>query len=280
MVTDGADTTDARLTDALLALKAGTSRSSPSASARSRSHKDIQIGRVDVPRSALKGTSLHRRRASTQTRLRRRDRHARRRGRRAHRGPAGRALPADGEPAAVRVRFTASNPVRGFRLQDRARARRDGDAEQRARGADRRRDRAERILYFEGEPRFELKFIRRAVQDDKNLRLVALQRTADNKYLRLGVDDAGPSARRVPQDARGAVRLPRPDPRQHRGRRLHRRSAAHDRRLRREARRRPAHARRPRAFAEGSYAGTPVAEVLPVILERRPRRSTLARSRD
>ena len=28
------------------------------------------------------------------------------------------------------------------------------------------------------------------MQDDANLQLVALQRTADNKYLRLGVDDA------------------------------------------------------------------------------------------
>ena len=52
------------------------------------------------------------------------------------------------------------------------------------------RDRREKILYFEGEPRFELKFIRRAVTDDKNVEVVALQRTADNKFLRLGVDNA------------------------------------------------------------------------------------------
>ena len=50
------------------------------------------------------------------------------------------------------------------------------------------RDAHERILYFEGEPRFEMKFIRRAVADDKNLEVVALQRTADNKFLRLGGD--------------------------------------------------------------------------------------------
>ena len=47
------------------------------------------------------------------------------------------------------------------------------------------RDVRERILYYEGEPRFEMKFIRRAVADDKNLLSVALQRTADNKYMRL-----------------------------------------------------------------------------------------------
>jgi uncharacterized membrane protein len=49
---------------------------------------------------------------------------------------------------------------------------------------------ADRILYYEGEPRFELKFIRRAVADDPNIRLVTLLRTATDKYLRLGIDDS------------------------------------------------------------------------------------------
>ncbi len=40
------------------------------------------------------------------------------------------------------------------------------------------------MLYYEGEPRFEMKFIRRAVNEDKNLAVVTLQRTADNKYMR------------------------------------------------------------------------------------------------
>ena len=51
-------------------------------------------------------------------------------------------------------------------------------------------DRREKILYLEGEPRFELKFLRRAVAEDKNLQLVCLQRTSQNKFLRLDVDDA------------------------------------------------------------------------------------------
>ena len=46
------------------------------------------------------------------------------------------------------------------------------------------------MLYFEGEPRFEMKFIRRAVEDDKNLQVVILQRTAENKYLRRDVGSA------------------------------------------------------------------------------------------
>jgi uncharacterized membrane protein len=48
-----------------------------------------------------------------------------------------------------------------------------------------------KILYFEGAPRPEMKFIRRAVSDVTNLRLVTLQRTAEGKYIRIDVD--GPS---------------------------------------------------------------------------------------
>jgi hypothetical protein len=40
-------------------------------------------------------------------------------------------------------------------------------------------DGKEKILYFEGEPRPEMKFINRTgVEDDKNIQLVVLQRTA------------------------------------------------------------------------------------------------------
>jgi uncharacterized membrane protein len=50
-------------------------------------------------------------------------------------------------------------------------------------------DRKMRILYFEGEPRFELKFVRRAVADDENLGVSGLVRTADAKFYRVGIDD-------------------------------------------------------------------------------------------
>lgn len=52
------------------------------------------------------------------------------------------------------------------------------------------RDGRDRILYVEGEPRFEFKFARLAVADDDHLQLVALQRTAENKFLRLDVSDS------------------------------------------------------------------------------------------
>jgi uncharacterized membrane protein len=48
----------------------------------------------------------------------------------------------------------------------------------------------EKILYFEGEPRFEVGFTRRAVADDENIQLVVLQRTAESKFLRLEVSDS------------------------------------------------------------------------------------------
>ena len=69
-------------------------------------------------------------------------------------------------------------------------------------------DRREKLLYIEGGPRFEMKFLRQAVADDRNLQVVTLQRTADRKFLRLDVEAAVGPRRWVPQDARGAVRLP------------------------------------------------------------------------
>lgn len=45
-----------------------------------------------------------------------------------------------------------------------------------------------RILYFEGEPRWEYKFLRRALSDDKDLQLVSLLRVSPNKFYRQGID--------------------------------------------------------------------------------------------
>ena len=48
----------------------------------------------------------------------------------------------------------------------------------------------EKVLYLEGEPRPEFAFLRRAVAPDSALQLVALLRSAKGKFLRLGVDDS------------------------------------------------------------------------------------------
>lgn len=45
-----------------------------------------------------------------------------------------------------------------------------------------------RILYLEGTPRWEFKFIRRALQKDRNLQLVTLLRTSDNKFYHQGLE--------------------------------------------------------------------------------------------
>src|SRR5437667_6367763 len=45
------------------------------------------------------------------------------------------------------------------------------------------------ILYIEGEPRWEFKFLRRAVQDDPNIHLVTLLRSSQNKFYRQGIDN-------------------------------------------------------------------------------------------
>ena len=50
---------------------------------------------------------------------------------------------------------------------------------------------AKKILYFEGLPRPEMKFINRALSEATSPRIVTLQRTAGGEYVRLNVD--GPS---------------------------------------------------------------------------------------
>jgi uncharacterized membrane protein len=46
-----------------------------------------------------------------------------------------------------------------------------------------------KILYVEGEPRWEYKFIRRSEDDDPNVQLVSMLRTTENKIYRQGITD-------------------------------------------------------------------------------------------
>ncbi|MGI9261139.1 MAG: hypothetical protein ACR2QR_03835 [Woeseiaceae bacterium] len=46
-----------------------------------------------------------------------------------------------------------------------------------------------RILYFEGEPRWEYKFLRRAIGGDEDLSVATLLRVSPNKYYRQGIDN-------------------------------------------------------------------------------------------
>jgi uncharacterized membrane protein len=275
MVTDGADTTDASLSDALLALKAADVPVFTVGVGEERLTRDIQIGRVSVPRTALKGTSILVDAVVT------------------HTGFPGETvmldvedegrivgsqevrLPAAGEPVPVRVRFTASEAgPRVFRFRV---APKPGEMvtqnNQRETLID-VRDRKEKILYFEGEPRFEYKFIRRAVAaspnlaQDANIEVVGLQRTADNKYYRQGLENADELAAAFPKTReelfayRGLI-LGSIEAGAFTGDQLRMIADFVERRggglLMLGG---------PRAFAEGSYAGTPVADALPVVLER------------
>lgn len=50
-------------------------------------------------------------------------------------------------------------------------------------------DKKRRILYVEGEPRWEFKFIRRAEDDDTTIQLVSMLRTSENKVYRQGISN-------------------------------------------------------------------------------------------
>jgi uncharacterized membrane protein len=58
-----------------------------------------------------------------------------------------------------------------------------------------------RILYVEGEPRWEYKFIRRAEADDSIIQLVSMLRTTENKIYRQGIDDPKQLAQGFPATA-------------------------------------------------------------------------------
>ncbi|MCC7174283.1 MAG: hypothetical protein IT159_03730 [Bryobacterales bacterium] len=47
-----------------------------------------------------------------------------------------------------------------------------------------------RVLYFEGEPLWEMKFVRRAMEEDRSVQLVSMARTTQNKIYRQGVAGA------------------------------------------------------------------------------------------
>ena len=57
-----------------------------------------------------------------------------------------------------------------------------------------------RILYVEGEPRWEYKFIRRALEEDSPIRLASLLRTTPNKFYRQGVESEEELESGFPED--------------------------------------------------------------------------------
>ena len=173
----------------------------------------------------------------------------------------------DGEPVVARVRFTADRVgprLLTFRIPPSEGERVEGNNRRQVL-MEVRRER-EKILYFEGEPRFEVKFLRRALEDDDNLQVVVLQRTAPDKFLRLDVDG--------PDELAGGFPRSREELFRYSGLILGSIEAGfftHDQLVmiqdfvsQRGGGLLALGGRN--AFAEGGYAGTPVADVIPVLL--------------
>lgn len=268
LVTDGGDNAREELSRYLLPLQAAGIPVFPVGVGRESLPRDVQVSRVELPRAALRGSTVQADVVVNQTGYggRQVELVVEDRGRIVATQPV--ELPPDGVPKTVRVRFTAEDPgPRTLRFRIPAQEGEVVDRNNRVDALLTVEDRTDRILYFEGEPRHEVAFLRRAVADDRNLQLVLLQRTYEDRFLRLDIDHPEELAAGFPRTREelfryrglvlGSVEASFFTPDQLRmiadfvsvrgggllalgGR---------------------------RAFAQGGYGGTAVADVLPVVLE-------------
>ena len=275
LVTDGSDNAERTIDESIAGLKSQGMPVFPVGVGRDRLTRDVQLTRVETPVKTLKGASLILDVVVTQV------------------GYAGRkvplvvedagrvvsqqeiVLPGDGESQTVKVRLKASDVgprsyVFSIPTQPDEEVAQNNQRDALIEVINRR----EKILYLEGEPRPEPKFIRQATDLDDNLQVVLLQRTAEatvnapDKYLRLGVDG--------PEELAGGFPLKREELFQYRGIILGTVEASAFT---------PEQQRMledfvdvrgggllalggPRSFSEGGWAGTPLAEAMPVVLDR------------
>ena len=195
LATDGSDNAERTLDESIAGLKSQAMPVFALGIGRDRLTRDLQITRVETPRRSLKGSSLVIDVVITQ------------------RGYAGMkvplfveddgrvvasqdvTLPGDGESETVKVRLKASETgPRLFKFRIPLQANEEVSQNNQRDSLIEVYNRREKILYLEGQPRPEPKFIRRATENDDNLQVVLLWRTAEatvtvpDKYLRLGVD--------------------------------------------------------------------------------------------
>jgi uncharacterized membrane protein len=268
MVSDGADTSDAAIDETLASLKARSIPVFTVGVGQERFAHDVQVTRVETPRTVLKGTALVVDVVLSQT------------------GYPGQTvplsveddgrivstqevtLPPDGESATVKVRFTANEAgARTFKFKVPTQAAEQVTQNNARDALIQVNDRAEKVLYYEGEPRFEYKFLRMGVSGDTNLQVVSMDRTAENKYYRQSLTN--------PYELIGGFPKTREELFQYRGLILGSVEAASFS---------PEQLRMiadfvnkrgggllmlggRRSFAEGGWGGTPVGEVLPVVIE-------------
>ena len=191
LVSDGADNSTGSLTDAVMSLGARHVPVFTVGMGRERFTKDIEVSRVEAPRNVLKGASLvvdvlvaQRGYTGDKVQMIVED--------------GGRivstqsvTLSGDGEAIPVRVRVPTTEAgarVLTFRIppQPGEMVAQNNTQQAIVNVSDRR----EKILYIEGEPRSEMRFLRNAVRDDKNLQIVTLQRLAKDQFRRFSVDDS------------------------------------------------------------------------------------------
>ena len=268
MVSDGADTSDGAIDETLASMKARSIPVFTVGVGQERFARDIQVTRVETPRTVLKGTALVVDVVLSQT------------------GYGGQTvplsveddgrivstqevtLPPEGESATVKVRFTASEAgARTFKFKVPTQTGEQVTQNNARDALIQVNDRAEKILYYEGEPRFEYKFLRMGVKGDKNLQVVSMDRTAENKYYRQDVTN--------PDELLGGFPKTREELFQYRGLILGSVEAASFS---------PEQLRMiadfvnkrgggllmlggRRSYAEGGWGGTPVGDVLPVVIE-------------
>jgi len=275
LVSDGSDNSEGTLEEPLAALKAQAMPVFAIGVGRDRLTRDVQLTRVETPRRALKGAALVLDVVVTQV------------------GFAGAkvplvvedegrvistqevTLPSDGESETYKVRLKASDVgPRVFRFRIPGQTSEEVTQNNQRDALIDVYNRREKILYIEGEPRPEPKYMRQATDADDNLQLVLLQRTAEatvsvpDKFLRLGVDGPEELAAGFPATREelfayrsiilGSIEASAFTPEQQRmledyidvrGGSLLVLGG-------------------PRSFAEGGWAGTPLAQALPVVLDR------------
>jgi uncharacterized membrane protein len=193
LITDGADNASTNLKAATAQLRSRSIPVYPVGIGSPDFSRDTEVTRVSTPKKVLKDAMIE---ADVSVRSK---------------GYAGRrakltvkerdrlvqsqeiALGSDGEVKTYKVNFSSETPgpkIFSFRVepfQDEVISE-NNDQSVLIRVADEQ----PQILYTEGEPRWEYGFLRRAVKEDKNLRLITLLRQADGKFYRQGLPQENP----------------------------------------------------------------------------------------
>ncbi len=190
LLSDGADSAPAELGDALLALKAAGTPVHAIGLGRQRLEKDIEVARVVAPRRVLRGATVEVEVTLGQTGFGGRtvNLEVEDDGRIVNVEPV--TFPRRSTAVTARVMFAASDEgAREFRFRVAGQPGEELTLNNERIALVEVTNRKERIFFFEGEPRDESKFLRRAVRFDENLHLVSMTRQAANKFYGINFDE-------------------------------------------------------------------------------------------